>query len=173
MEKILFTGAPGAGKGTQSKLLIPYGFQHISTGDLIRNTKDTEILSYLEKIGKGGFLPDKLIFKLIEKSIGNKNYILDGAVRTLAQAEYVKEKELVDKVFFLYAERKTCINRLLNRNQGRTDDNIEIIKKRFNKYYRDTFPTLRYLKDNFDFYSINGEKPIEEINYEIMDILDL
>lgn len=97
MRKLLFIGPPGSGKGTQAKFLKKYGFSIISTGELIRKSKNQKIKKYLEEdYAKGELLSDDLIFKLIKKEISllpksTKGYILDGAVRNLNQAIYSKK----------------------------------------------------------------------------------
>ena len=104
MEKILIIGYPGAGKGTQVKLLKKFGLYQISTGDAIRASKDPRIIDYKkDQYSKGELLSDDLIFEIIKQEISNlpssaKGYLLDGAVRTLHQAEYVKKHLLVEKV---------------------------------------------------------------------------
>ncbi len=99
MKKIIILfGPPGSGKGTQAKLLAKqFGFKHISTGDLLRDLeKDplakTEELQALSVMKKGELVPSWLIFNLafraIEKGLKENNgVILDGAVRSLEQAE--------------------------------------------------------------------------------------
>ena len=93
--KIIMLGAPGAGKGTQAKMLAEkYGFPHISTGDIFRdNIKNgTELgAKAKEYMDKGLLVPDELVVDLIMdrfKADDCKNgYILDGFPRTIPQAE--------------------------------------------------------------------------------------
>lgn len=109
-------GPPGSGKGTQAKkIAAKYGYQHISTGDLLRAlTKKTD-LSALEKeaadkMKSGELVSDSLIYKLafseIEKSLAKgMGVVLDGAIRNLEQAQnfqnFFKEKDLSEEVLAL------------------------------------------------------------------------
>ncbi len=93
--KIIMLGAPGAGKGTQAKMLAEkYGIPHISTGDIFRaNIKEGTELGKKAKeyMDKGLLVPDELVVDLVMdrfKADDCKNgYILDGFPRTIPQAE--------------------------------------------------------------------------------------
>ena len=99
--KIIMLGAPGAGKGTQAKLIAEkYGVPHISTGDIFRaNIKNgTELVKEAkEYMDKGLLVPDELTVRLLLDRVAQddcKNgYVLDGFPRTIPQAE-VLDKEL-------------------------------------------------------------------------------
>lgn len=99
--KIIMLGAPGAGKGTQAKLITEkYGVPHISTGDIFRaNIKNgTELgKEAKEYMDKGLLVPDELTVRLLLDRVAQddcKNgYVLDGFPRTIPQAE-VLDKEL-------------------------------------------------------------------------------
>lgn len=100
--KIIMLGAPGAGKGTQAKLIAEkYGVPHISTGDIFRaNIKNgTELgKEAKEYMDKGLLVPDELTVRLLLDRVAQddcKNgYVLDGFPRTIPQAE-VLDKELI------------------------------------------------------------------------------
>jgi adenylate kinase len=177
MNKILFLGMPGAGKGTQAELLIEKGFVHISTGEVIRKAlknNDKILEPYKEFIAQGGLIPDKIIFELIEKEVeGKEKYVLDGAVRTLPQAEFVKEKKLIEGVLFFTLNEETAEKRLLERNEGREDDNKETIHRRFKEYENKTKPILDFLIENFEFHEIDANPTIEEINKKVLEILKI
>ncbi len=97
--KIIMLGAPGAGKGTQAKLMAAhYGIPHISTGDIFReNIKNgTELGKKAKEYMDAGLLvPDELTCDLvvdrISKDDAAKGYILDGFPRTLAQADVLTD----------------------------------------------------------------------------------
>lgn len=172
-------GMPGAGKGTQAELLIKYKIAHISTGDVIRKSRKKEIVEYRNHgYKRGDLLSDDLIFEIIKKEISrlpknSKGYILDGAVRTIEQAKYVKENNLIDEVIFYKLSKKTAVKRILNRNEGRSDDNPKAIEHRFLEYNKKTKPVLKYLKKNFKFHKISAEPTIEEIHKETRRLLSL
>lgn len=108
--KIIMLGAPGAGKGTQAKIIAEkYGLPHISTGDIFRaNIKNgTELgKEAKEYMDKGLLVPDELTVRLLLDRVAQddcKNgYVLDGFPRTIPQAEVLDEKlsELGEKVDF-------------------------------------------------------------------------
>tara|TARA_B100001113_G_scaffold353413_1_gene357661 strand:- start:2448 stop:3089 length:642 start_codon:yes stop_codon:yes gene_type:complete len=92
---ILFLGAPGCGKGTQSKILIErYGIPQISTGDLLREemgSKSDLGAKIKDIMAKGEFVDDELVLSLVSKKIESeeckRGFILDGFPRNLTQAK--------------------------------------------------------------------------------------
>jgi adenylate kinase len=123
----LLFGPPGAGKGTQSEMLVAnLGVKHISTGDILRNAIKLGTPLGLEAkkfMDAGALVPDSLVIKLIEEildSLGSKNFLLDGFPRTIPQAEALDEmltrKEIpLDKAVFLDVDKKFLIERLSGR----------------------------------------------------------
>ena len=97
--KILILGAPGAGKGTQAKLIAEkYSLEHISTGDIFRsNIKGNTPLGQKaqEYMSQGLLVPDELTIELVKDYLDTNNfengYILDGFPRTIPQAESFDE----------------------------------------------------------------------------------
>lgn len=108
--KIIMLGAPGAGKGTQAKMIADkYSIPHISTGDIFRaNIKNgTELGMEAKKyMDQGLLVPDELTVKILLDRVANddcKNgYVLDGFPRTIPQAEVLDNalNELGDKIDF-------------------------------------------------------------------------
>lgn len=126
MNLILF-GAPGAGKGTQSTLLVDRKkFVQISTGDLFRAAiKNQTDLGKKAQVfmDQGGLVPDDIVVGMVEealKSLSGKAFILDGFPRTLAQASALdgmleKNKMTVDRVITLEVPRQELLERLTGR----------------------------------------------------------
>ncbi len=108
--KIIMLGAPGAGKGTQAKLIAEkYGIPHVSTGDIFRaNIKEGTQLGKEAKeyMDKGQLVPDELTVRIlldrVAKDDCNNGYVLDGFPRTIPQAEVLDEEvsKLGDKIDF-------------------------------------------------------------------------
>jgi len=106
--KIIMLGAPGAGKGTQAKLISEkYGIPHISTGDIFRaNIKEGTDLGKEAKeyIDKGQLVPDELTVRIlldrVEKDDCENGYVLDGFPRTIPQAQVLDNEvaKLGDKI---------------------------------------------------------------------------
>lgn len=106
--KIIMLGAPGAGKGTQAKMIAEkYGIPHISTGDIFRaNIKNGTQLGMEAKqyMDKGLLVPDELTVKILLDRVAQddckKGYVLDGFPRTIPQAEVLDKAltELGDKI---------------------------------------------------------------------------
>lgn len=108
--KIIMLGAPGAGKGTQAKMIADkYGVPHISTGDIFRaNIKNgTELGMEAKKyMDQGLLVPDELTVKIlldrVAKDDCEKGYVLDGFPRNISQAEVLEEAlaNIGDKIDF-------------------------------------------------------------------------
>lgn len=94
---IILLGAPGAGKGTQSKLIVQrYGIPQISTGDILReHVRNGTAQGQTAKaiMERGELVPDKLVCDMVEERVSRadcgRGFILDGFPRTVAQAEWL------------------------------------------------------------------------------------
>lgn len=142
MNIILF-GAPGAGKGTQSELLIKkLGMVQISTGDLFRAAIKNKTPLGLEAQGyieKGQLVPDSVTIGMVEEVLksGVQNFILDGFPRTVAQADALehllaKMNLEVSKAIFLEVPQEILMGRLTGRR---------VCKNCAAVYHIDTKPT--------------------------------
>ena len=181
MNIILF-GPPGAGKGTQSKYLVKKinGFQ-ISTGDLLRNE-----IKNNSKIGKmiindmddGRFVSDEIVNKLIKTLIFDSTkkdrLIFDGYPRSLSQAENLdlllaETNQKINLIFFLNVNKETIIERIEKRKfiEKRSDDELDTILKRYDKYMETTKPVLDFYSKNPNFHEIDGTLEIHEITQKI------
>ncbi|MBI3875120.1 MAG: nucleoside monophosphate kinase [Verrucomicrobia bacterium] len=159
---ILLFGAPGAGKGTQGKILgnIP-GFFHCACGDVFRNlTVDNELgRVFVEYSAKGQLVPDEYTVKLwrqnIEASTATGRFnperdtlVLDGIPRNVAQAELLKDTLDVLGILYLSCpDTNRMVERLQRRalRENRLDDaNLDVIRQRLQVYRQETKPVLDY-----------------------------
>ena len=187
MNVILF-GPPGAGKGTQAKHLVQQlnNFQ-ISTGEMLRDEiqKNSEIgKKIVEDMNDGRFVSDEIVNSLIKNAIfdpSKKNrLIFDGYPRSLIQAENLeklleKTNQKIDFVFFLNVNKETIIKRIKQRKtiENRSDDDLNTIMKRYDKYMETTKPVLDFYSENSNFYELDGSSKIEEITSKINSFLNL
>lgn len=121
---VLLLGAPGAGKGTQSKRLAEaFGVEHITTGDALRANKDMDIShmdteydtprAYMEA---GELVPDAVVNEIVKTALEEADgYVLDGYPRNLDQAEYLSEITDLDVVLFLDVSEAELVDRLTGR----------------------------------------------------------
>ena len=181
MNIILF-GPPGAGKGTQSKYLVDKlnNFQ-ISTGDILRDEikKNSDIGKQITSdMNEGIFVSDNIVNKLIEKLIFDSQkkdrFIFDGYPRSLSQAKNLdhllnSSNQKIDHIFFLNVNKETIINRIEKRKEleNRSDDDLDIILKRYDTYMETTRPVLDFYSQNPNFHEIDGTLEIDEITRKI------
>ena len=173
---LLFLGAPGAGKGTQAKLLgQTYSYLHLSTGELLR--KEIEMNTILGKqvkdiINRGELVSDELVLKIVKQNLNkdNKGWILDGYPRNLSQADSLNKvlieiNQPLDLVFYLDIPEEVLIKRLLLR--GRKDDTEDTIRTRVNIYKKTTEPLIQYFKDLSLLEYINADRDLKTISSDI------
>ena len=181
---ILLFGAPGAGKGTQGKILstIP-NFFHCACGDVFRNLRiDNELgRIFIEYSSRGELVPDDATIRLWNKSISGSistgsfnpekdTLVLDGIPRNVHQAEMLQDSLNVRSVFYL-----TCsdFNKLVERLQRRAlrenrldDANLSVIRNRLETYESETKPVL-------DFYGPNLVHTIDSTQTPVNVLRDI
>ena len=181
-------GPPGAGKGTQAKYIVDKinGFQ-VSTGDLLRKEieNNTEIgKKIINNMNDGKFVSDDIVNKLIKDIIFDpqkKNkLIFDGYPRSLSQAKnlndlLIETNQNIDHIFFLNVNKETIIKRIEKRKvlENRSDDDIDIIVKRYDTYMETTKPVLDFYSKNQNFKEIDGGLKIDEITSKIDAFINL
>ena len=155
--RILFLGPPGAGKGTQAKLLATaLGVPHVSTGQMLRDAVagGTELGSRAESImAVGDLVPNELVIALVSERLSRPDaacgYLLDGFPRNVLQAEELFAAlggEAIETVLLLDVPESELVDRLLKRAaaEGRADDNEATIRRRLEVYREETEPLVSY-----------------------------
>ena len=187
MKNLIFFGPPGAGKGTQAKIISKYlNLSHLSTGDILRKKilENDSLANELKKImSSGKLVSDKILNSIVssrlEKEAG-KGFILDGYPRTLKQSEFLNSylensSFKINYIFDIQINFEILKERILKRSseESRDDDNIAVIETRYSEYLNSTDKVSKFYKVNYPnlFYEINGSLKIEEITHEIKEIL--
>ncbi|NES81853.1 MAG: adenylate kinase [Moorea sp. SIO2B7] len=185
MKRLVFLGPPGAGKGTQAKVLAEVAqIPHISTGDILRNARaqgtalGKEAQSYMDK---GELVPDELLLDLIRERLNQpdakEGWILDGFPRNEAQASFLHKliEEFQQDYYALNLEvpDEVLIDRLLKRGfkDGRTDDNEKTISRRLEVYQEQTAPVIDFYRDHGNLHSVDGDRPPEQVTESLKQIV--
>jgi adenylate kinase len=177
----IFLGPPGAGKGTQAKLLTEHlGIGHVSTGDLLRQAVargtglGRKAKGYMEA---GELVPDDLILGMVREALegpASAGCILDGYPRNPSQAEALDRMlaELdrrITGVVRLDVSEDVLVARIAGRarEEGRADDTEETVRNRFRVYEEQTAPLVDFYREKGLLVSVNGEGTIDDIQAEI------
>ena len=154
---ILLLGPPGAGKGTQGKLLAErLGLPKFATGDLIRDAiaKGTPLGREAKTVyDSGELVRDDLIMGIVREELAKpaalRGVVFDGVVRTIPQAEGVaqllaEQGRTISKVLFFDVSDAELLARIAKRRgiEGRSDDEPESVKRRLEAYRTQTAPVL-------------------------------
>ncbi|KAI4332631.1 hypothetical protein L6164_017523 [Bauhinia variegata] len=165
-------GGPGCGKGTQcAKIVETFGFKHLSAGDLLRREieSDSDYGSMiLNSIKEGRIVPSEVTVKLIQRemeSSDNKKFLIDGFPRC---EENRRAFENIigaepDLVLFFDCPEDEMVKRVLNRNEGRIDDNIDTVKKRLKVFQALSLPVINYYAKKGKLHTINAIGSVDEI----------
>ncbi len=187
MLNIALFGAPGAGKGTQSELLMKkHSLVYIATGDILRQeiADGSELgLAAQSIIEAGGLVSDEIIVQIIEKKIITNpdaaGFLFDGFPRTFVQA-YILEGLLLKMhtsltcLLSLEVTPEESLKRLLNRakTSGRSDDTEAVIKNRLKEYEEKTAPVAQFYQDQGLYFPIEGVGSIEDINRKLEEVVE-
>lgn len=139
--RAILIGPPGAGKGTQAKVICEkYGIPQISTGDMLRahKAKGTELgLKAAEFMSKGALVPDQVVIDMVEERLtqpdAQKGYLFDGFPRTVAQAESLdrslaKLGTKLDGVVLIEVADELLVERVCGRRTDRRSGQIFHLK---------------------------------------------
>jgi len=177
---VFVLGGPGAGKGTQcSNLVDHYGFVHLSAGDLLRAEMHSGSQygnMIAEMIKNGQIVPSSVTVGLLDQAMQksqSKKFLIDGFPRN-AENNDTWEKEMNPKVnlgFLLFFDcpENVMEERLLKRGvfSGRTDDNLDSIKKRFKTYVDQTIPTIQYYESKGKVVHIHADQTPDKVWEEV------
>ncbi len=182
MPRLIFLGAPGAGKGTQAQTLADYWqIPHISTGDILRGAMQERSplgIKAQTYVDRGELVPDQLILNMVEERLkqpdASSGWILDGFPRNVSQANFLEE--LLQKLaqngtsaINLEVPDEVLVSRLLGR--GRKDDNEQVIRRRLEVYREQTLPLIDFYRDRQQLMSVNGNQPLEKVTSELQNLL--
>ena len=185
--KVIFiVGPPGVGKNTQcDKLVEKYKFIHFGAGDLLRaeakkDTEDGKLINSI--ISQGKIVPVKITCSLLKKAMdesGKKNiFLIDGYPRNQDNIDGWNEVfgdnyKLITSII-LGCNEEQLEKRLLKRAQhsGRSDDKVDVIKKRFKVYVEQSQPIEAKLKLMGPFIEVQATGTIDEVFNQIVKELD-
>jgi adenylate kinase len=185
--QLVIMGPPGAGKGTQAKLIAEhYQIPAISTGDMFRamKTADTPLARQVREIMEsGGYVSDEITNAIVADRLGRDDcepgFLLDGYPRTLQQVQTLDDyladsKRPLNAVISLLADTEEVVARLLKRAviDGRSDDNEETIRVRLRVYAEQTEPLLDVYRSRGLLVEVDGQGEIAEVSERIFTALD-
>lgn len=196
--RLVFIGPPGSGKGTQAKRLKKLGFQHVSSGDMLR----TEIDSGSERgtaidavVRSGGLVDDQILFEIVDsylRSHADDAVILDGYPRTLTQARHLASLHIDAAVFFQISD-DVLLRRLADRVIGpdgtiydltlyppppgtavtrRADDNPDVHRVRLATYRKDEAQLEQFYRQASLFHEVRADMPVEAVERELIQLIE-
>lgn len=194
---IFVLGGPGSGKGTQCANLVKnFDFVHLSAGDLLREEQAREGSEYGELISnyikEGKIVPQEVTLGLLKNAMkaeimkrldqdphyltknGPVRFLIDGFPRKMDQALSFEDNVCVSR-FTLYFEcpEEVMLKRLLKRGEtsGRSDDNVESIKKRFRTFIETSMPVINYFDTSGKVLKISCDQPVDDVYNQVKIIL--
>ena len=188
MNLVLF-GPPGAGKGTQAKILQERrGWPQLSTGEMLRDAcrRGTELgLKSRALMDRGELVPDEIVIGIIAERIEQpdcaKGAVFDGFPRTIPQAQALDvmlagHRKQIDLVIELKVKDDALIERVQRRvGEGgpqRADDTPETLRYRLGVYYKNTCPLIDYYRAQNKLASVDGMAPIDGVTAAIAGLIE-
>lgn len=185
---VFVLGGPGSGKGTMCALAeAQLGWVHLSAGELLRNERERggPTAETIENhLTAGEIVPNEITVTLLQRamdnamrSTGKLNFLIDGFPRSLGNLEgwygiFGRETELPTMLYF-ECPYDVLEQRILGRAKysGRSDDNIESVKLRFDTFKAKTLPTLERFKSEDKVVQVDASRGREEVYAIVMESL--
>jgi adenylate kinase len=185
--RIILMGPPGAGKGTQAKVVAErLSIPAISTGDIFRANVSqgtplgVEAQRYMDA---GEYVPDEVTNAMVRDRIAEADarggFLLDGYPRTVAQVHELDTMleatgDSVDAVVVLTVDGDEVVQRLLQRAQteGRADDTEEVIRHRQEVYAEQTAPLVEVYGERGLVREVDGMGEVDEVSERVFAVLD-
>lgn len=187
-EVVFVLGGPGAGKGTQCKLISDhFGHIHLSAGDLLREERQRpgsefgELIEWYLREGK--IVPVDITCSLLKRAMqehgwGKSKFLVDGFPRNLDNLQGWQNMmgETVDVRFCLVFECPEDVmeKRLLARGEtsGRSDDNLATIRKRFKVYLESTLPIIDHFRSLGTLRVVRGDRAVVDVWSEVKRVFE-
>lgn len=185
--KVIFLGPPGAGKGTQAKLLAAKRhLAHISTGDMLRAAvaEGSDLGKQVKGVlDSGQLVSDDLIVQLIQERVQKSDcaqgYILDGFPRTVPQAEALKQMlakagAAITAVISFEVAEEAVLGRLTHRAgvEARADDAAEVQRERLRVYREQTAPLIDFYRKEHLLRPVDASGAVEAVQQLVESALD-
>ncbi len=192
MNIVLF-GPPGAGKGTQARILTETrGWPQLSTGDMLRAAvqAQTPLGKQVEAIlTKGELVTDAVVIGIVAERIDQPDCrngaVFDGFPRTIAQAQALdkmlaERRKKIDMVLELKVDDAVLVRRAEQRvkdtlakgGTARSDDTPETLRHRLEVYYKNTAPLLEFYGKQGRITTVDGMASIEAVTKAIAAAID-
>ena len=180
-------GPPGAGKGTQAKVIATrLSIPAISTGDIFRANVSAqtplgrEAQRYMDA---GEYVPDEVTNAMVRDRLAQADakhgFLLDGYPRTVAQVDELDKMltdsgQAIDAVVVLTVNADELVQRLLNRAQveGRADDTEDVIRRRQDVYAQQTAPLLEVYAERGLLVEVDGMGEVDAVTERVFAALD-
>jgi adenylate kinase len=184
--KLIIMGPPGAGKGTQAKLIAArLDIPAISTGDIFRRNvvEETELgLEAKRYMDAGDYVPDELTNLMVRDRIGEADaadgFLLDGYPRTVSQVEELDSMlaargHSLDAVVLLTVDKDEVVSRLAKRaaQEGRSDDTEDVFRHRQEVYAEQTAPLIEVYDERGLLVRVDGMGSVDEVSSRVFGAL--
>ncbi len=184
---LILLGPPGAGKGTQAKVIAErLSIPAISTGDIFRRngTDQTELgLEAKRYIDAGDYVPDKITNAMVQDRINEPDavdgFLLDGYPRTVSQVAELDSMlaaagHQLDAVVELTVDRDEVVDRLVKRAraEGRSDDTEDVMRHRQDVYTEQTAPLIEVYDDRGLLVRVDGMGAVDDVTARVFDALE-
>lgn len=177
---VFVLGGPGAGKGTQCELVEKNfkGWAHLSAGDLLRaERKQGGALGNAinAKIAAGQLVPAEITVGCLEKAMlqayrhnGTHKFLIDGFPRNQDNVNVWQQQmphHDVTCILYFDCPEEVLVGRLLERGQtsGRSDDNLDVIRKRFKTFQQESYPIVEFYESQGKVERIRSDQSVEQV----------
>jgi adenylate kinase len=185
--RIILMGPPGAGKGTQAKVIAErLSVPAVSTGDIFREnvSQETELgVEAKRYMDAGDYVPDEVTNAMVRDRISeadaSEGFLLDGYPRTVAQVTELDSMlhaagHSLDAVVVLTVDEDEVVKRLVKRAQaeGRSDDDEQVMRHRQDVYTEQTAPLIEAYADRGLLVEVDGMGAVDDVTARVFAALE-